>query len=111
MVAVGEETEGEEAEAVPAQLAEVAAQLRSAVRTSDILARIGPREFAVVAPDTPPDGAQILATRLSEMSVAAGSSQAFRAGVYSVDDLQRANLDPMEFLLRATRATDESRNN
>jgi two-component system cell cycle response regulator len=110
VVAVGDE-DGSDPDTIPAELPEVAEKLRAAVRTSDILARIGPREFAVVAPDTPPDGAQILATRLQEMSLEPGTSRPFRAGVYSVDDLQRANLDPMEFLLRATRATQQTRNN
>lgn len=111
VVAGGEETVNGEDQQIPTEIAEIAEQLRAAVRNCDLLARIGPNEFAVVAPDTPGAGAEILANRLRQMSTSQGSGTPFRAGVYAVDDLQSANLDPMEFILRATRATHSDRTN
>ncbi|MFW5951862.1 MAG: response regulator [Gemmatimonadota bacterium] len=111
VVTVGQ-AEGEtEADPLPAALTQLAEQLRSTVRTSDVLARIGPREFAVVAPDTPPDGAKILATRLREMSKRPGSPGPIQAGVCAVDNLQEAGVAPLDLLLRATRATERNRTN
>ncbi len=109
VVALGAEAEQTEAEPPPAELTRIAEALRKSVRTSDVLARIGPNEFAIVAPDTPPDGAQVLARRLRSLS--SPQDVPFRAGVYAVDDLKRANLDPIEMVLRATRATHQSRTN
>lgn len=110
VVTIGEEgAEGKPTEVLPSEVTSAAEQLRAAVRNSDILARIGPNEFAVVAPDTPPDGAQVLASRLQGMSSRPESP--FRAGVYSVDNLKTSTIDPIEFLLRATRATHENRSN
>ncbi|THD84711.1 diguanylate cyclase [Aliigemmobacter aestuarii] len=45
-------------------LVEVAARLRAALRSGDLLARIGGEEFLVVLPDTDADGARGLAERL-----------------------------------------------
>lgn len=110
VVTISEETEeGTTKEALPDEVSSVARQLRAAVRDSDILARIGPNEFAVIAPDTPGTGAEVLASRLKGMSSRPESP--FRAGVYSVDNLKTAKVDPIEFLLRATRATHQNRAN
>lgn len=95
----------------PEDAARMAKELRSAVRTSDILARLGPHEFAVVAPDTPSEGARILAGRLRQMGSGKDASLRYRTGFYAVDDLRASELDPMEFLLRATSASHESRTN
>lgn len=115
VVDVGEGgTSADAAAALPEVITRIAEQLRGAVRTSDILARVGPNAFAVVAPDTPPDGARILAARLEEMSELSGVASTggrFRAGVCAVDNLQTTQLDPTEFLLRATRASHENRVN
>lgn len=100
-----------EGEMIPTEIAEIAEQLRAAVRNCDLLARIGPHEFAVVAPDTPGAGAEILANRLRELPFGQGAGAPYRAGVYSVDDLQSADLEPIEFILRATRATHADRSN
>lgn len=45
-------------------LTEIAATCRAAARTSDAVGRIGGEEFALVLPDTPVEGALILAERL-----------------------------------------------
>jgi HD-like signal output (HDOD) protein/GGDEF domain-containing protein len=45
----------------------VAAALRSSVRSSDLCARIGPAQFAVVAPSTTPQALKLLATRLERV--------------------------------------------
>jgi diguanylate cyclase (GGDEF)-like protein len=41
-----------------------AARLREALRTSDLVGRIGGEEFAVVMPDTEPTGARVAAERI-----------------------------------------------
>jgi len=43
-----------------------AATLRAAVRLSDVIARLAPTDFAVIAPDTDARGSRKLAARLSE---------------------------------------------
>jgi HD-like signal output (HDOD) protein/GGDEF domain-containing protein len=45
----------------------VAAALRSSVRSSDLCARIGAAQFAVVAPSTTPQALKLLATRLERV--------------------------------------------
>jgi two-component system, cell cycle response regulator len=85
----------------------LAATLRSLTRGSDVLGRIGPMEFVVVAPDTNIEGAQILAERVRNAGVTADVSAGgarIRTGVYAVNDLHDANLDPAELLARATLA-------
>lgn len=95
---------------IPAErAASIAEMLRASTRQSDVLARIGPGEFAVLAPDTPPEGAEILAERLRDWNGngkgnghGEKKSQRFRAGVYAVSDLRQTRLDPMELILRAS---------
>ena len=88
-------------------LTKVAGILRDATRRSDVIGRIGPREFAIVAPDTPPEGAEILAARLraghtngSGIPTARG-----RAGVCAIQDLSAAGMDPLELIVQATLAS------
>jgi two-component system, cell cycle response regulator len=85
----------------------IAELLRATTRKSDVLARIGPREFAVVTPDTTPAGAHRLVERLRETSGGpAGPEVAgFRAGIYAVENLRETKLDPLELVLRATAAS------
>ena len=52
-------------------LAELGNVLRRAVRTSDIVGRYGGDEFVVILPQTPADGAEIVALRLLELMAAA----------------------------------------
>ena len=107
-------TTEEEAEEITDQLriTQVAEILRGATRRSDVLARIGPREFAIVAPDTTPEGAQVLADRLRERAGGTTGSggmtparRGVRAGVCAIPDLRAAGLDPMELVVRATLAS------
>lgn len=86
----------------------LASQLQSLTRGSDVLGRIGPMEFVVIAPDTTAEGAQILAGRVRDAAAAfsgpIGVHPRIRTGVYGVNDLHDANLDPAELLVRATMA-------
>lgn len=85
----------------------IAAQLQSLTRGSDVLGRIGPMEFVVIAPDTTAEGAQILASRVRDAATSSGGigiAPRIRTGVYGVNDLHDANVDPAELLVRATMA-------
>lgn len=90
---------------------ELADRLRRSIRQSDILGRIGASEFAVVAPDTPPEGARVLADRIRRGHEHATDAPGLRAGVYAVPDLHEARLDPIELMLRATTASRASLKN
>lgn len=70
------------------RVAEVAGVFKSQGRAADALGRIAPREFAIVAPDTGPDGAERMAERLRGiLALAAGADSAtVRASVLSVED-------------------------
>jgi PleD family two-component response regulator len=72
----------------PAQASEVAAVFKSQGRSADALGRIASRDFAVVAPDTGPEGAERMAERLRGiLALAAGADTAtVRASVLSVED-------------------------
>jgi two-component system, cell cycle response regulator len=98
---------GDEAGDSALDVAVVADLLRSTTRKSDVLARIGPKEFAVVTPDTTPAGARRLVERLREQSIAGSPDDAsrFRAGIYAVENLRETKLDPLELVLRATAAS------
>jgi two-component system, cell cycle response regulator len=89
------------------EAATIAELLRATTRKSDVLARIGPSEFAVVTPDTTPSGARRLVERLRESSggPAGPEVMGFRAGIYAVENLRETKLDPLELVLRATAAS------
>lgn len=98
--------------AIPAEeLVDLAGRLRRITRQSDVLARIGARDFAVIAPDTPLQGATILAHRLREQAEEPQEpgGRRIRAGVYAVADPSAVKLDPAELLQRATSAMQASR--
>jgi diguanylate cyclase (GGDEF)-like protein len=92
---------------------EVAETIRKAIRTSDILGRLGLADLVVLAPETGPQGAEILSQRVEAalQGSATGSTPLTMAGpprikrgVYAVDDFRSAGLDPVEVLVLASRA-------
>ena len=94
------------------------ALLRKVSRSSDVIGRIGPTEFAIVAPNAGPDGTLRLAARVlaAADSVPAGVAPRLdlRAGYFAVDDLRATSIPPVELVrraaaaLRQTTAADES---
>ncbi len=88
----------------------IGAVMHQAGRTSDAIGRLGPREFAVIAPATDSAGVLRLVDRLGEMIEAAPLPAPelgrirLRAGYSVVPDFAEAALDPVELLLQATTA-------
>jgi diguanylate cyclase (GGDEF)-like protein len=84
--------------------------MRERGRTSDAIGRLGPREFAVIAPATDSEGVLRLVDRLGEIIEAVPLPAQelvrirLRAGYSVVPDFAEAALDPVELLLRATTA-------
>jgi PleD family two-component response regulator len=100
--------EAEEATALSTdQVVALADRIRRSTRQTDVLARIGASDFAVIAPDTPASGANILAHRLREQAATRPSlgGRHVRAGVYTVVDPRVVKLDPLELIRRATTAS------
>lgn len=99
-------------EAMGAAVQQLATVLRSAGRVSDAIGRLGPSEFAVIAPETDAAGAVQLAQRLSRaVEESAGGSNGggakrlkLRAGYHAVPNLHEASLDPVDLLVHATTA-------
>lgn len=99
------------------RLAERVGQLcRKAGRSSDAVGRLGPGEFAVIAPATGPDGAVRLVERLSDsleatpIPVRGGDRHVrIRAGYCAVPDFAESPVDAIELLLRATTALRDLR--
>src|SRR3989442_13094928 len=93
-----------------AAIAAVALGLQQAGRASDAIGRLGPREFAVLAPDTDPGGALQLGTRLRGAIERAGAGPPIvdglklRAGYHGVGDFHSARLDPLALPAPATPA-------
>jgi diguanylate cyclase (GGDEF)-like protein len=99
-------------EAATRVAAAVGDALRKLGRSSDAIGRLGPLEFAVIAPATGPAAALKLVERLRRTvethPVAsngdATATVALRAGYYAVPDFHDAAMDATEMLLRATTA-------
>jgi two-component system, cell cycle response regulator len=91
----------------PIDAAAIAELLRATTRRCDVLARIGPQQYAVVTPDTSPEGARSLLERLRKRSAdgADVSLSEFQAGIYAVENLRESKVDPVELVLRATAAS------
>ena len=99
----------------------MADQLRGVTRRSDVLGRIGPREFAILAPDTSEEGARVLADRLRQRARSNGNgggpgaghedaapgaaSVGGRAGICAIRNLKESGLDPLELVVQATLAS------
>jgi predicted signal transduction protein with EAL and GGDEF domain len=90
---------------------QVGAVFRQVGRGSDAIGRLGPAEFAVIAPATGPEGAVRLVDRLgraveaTRIPVRGGErSVRVRAGYCAVPDFAESPVDAAELLLRATTA-------
>lgn len=88
--------------------------LRERTRSSDVVGRVEPLKFMVLAPDTPPEGATTLAERFTSWSVSRRIQGimpiTFSAGVAGVDG-QDVELDgqPELLLVAASRALNGAR--
>jgi diguanylate cyclase (GGDEF)-like protein len=86
--------------------------LQQTARRSDVMGRLGPTEFAVLAPRTDASGARRLAERLASslevaMAPGAATGQArlgVRFGYEAVSNLGYAPVEPVELLVRASTA-------
>ena len=82
--------------------------LRSVVRGSDILGRLGQNEFVILAPETEMPGLLQLAQRLIEAfeseSLITGVPSPVRVGCYAVPDFASIHIEPVEIIVRATQA-------
>lgn len=92
----------------------LAKALKTTGRVSDAIGRLGPTEFAVMAPETDGDGLLKLAERLSRNLAhqANGGRQAamrLRAGYDAVPDVHATPVDPVDLLVHATSALRASR--
>jgi diguanylate cyclase (GGDEF)-like protein len=114
------EAENETSDAAEDEVGKVSDQVgvlfRRAGRASDAIGRLGPTEFAVIAPATGPDAALRLVRRLSgaiEGSPVAhrGGERSIRirAGYCAVPDFAQSPVDAIELLLRATTALRDLR--
>ncbi len=95
---------------------QVGAVLRQSGRVSDAIGRLGPTEFAVIAPATGAEGAVRLVSRLGGAVEATpmpvrGGERAIRvkAGYCAVPDFAESPVDAVELLLRATTALRDLR--
>jgi PleD family two-component response regulator len=83
--------------------------LRASGRRSDAIGRLGPGEFAVVAPGTDAAGAVLLAHRIARAVGAAapggaGTAPLLRAGYDAVGNTRYTPIEPKNLLARATSA-------
>ena len=81
---------------------------RDAARTSDILARLGPDEVAILAPDTDEEGAKRLTSRyldaLSHLIGEGGEPLRVRAGYHAVANLGYSPTPPIDIVVQAATA-------
>jgi diguanylate cyclase (GGDEF)-like protein len=91
--------------------------LRSEMRSSDVLARLGKVRFAVLAPSTDGVGASIFARRLIEVfdMILEGEELipdhpiVFQAGCFGVEDIRKEGLDAEKLVRRASTALKRAR--
>jgi len=87
-------------------------QLQSTARRSDVIGRLGPTEFAVLAPGTDASGARRLAERLAgalnparaPITAPDAAPLGVRVGYEAVANVGYAPVEPVELLLRAATA-------
>jgi len=87
----------------------LARAFRAQARTSDVVARLGPTEFAVLAPETDAAGAARLTGRLAravegEVSGNGHGKVRLRAAHYALPEPPQASLDPLMPIARARAA-------
>jgi PleD family two-component response regulator len=109
------------ANAPPAVVARTVQALKNAARVSDVIGRLTPAEFAVLAPDTDPAGARRLAERLGTSleaalavepavpETASGTSLTsrpprVRCGYEAIANVGYAPIEPVDLLVRAATA-------
>ncbi len=90
--------------------------LKTSGRLSDTIGRLGPTEFAVLAPHTDAAGAAKLGERLAHAAERSASETGgpgrplkLRGGYYVLSDFTAAGFDPVELLARATSALRTSK--
>src|SRR5207302_717707 len=105
------ELDAESEEATPARAVRWFRGVQSTARLSDVTGRLGPREFAVIAPATDAAGAVRLAERVAavvretaEKEGLARDTIRIRAGYEAVANLGYTPVEPVALLLRATSA-------
>jgi diguanylate cyclase (GGDEF)-like protein len=114
------DVQGEAAEhkdhALPGAIDRFAGSLRQNARLSDAIGRLGPADFAVLAPATDARGAAIIAARLAKSLQAAAEEAGFpapatrvRAGYDAVSNLTYAPADPVELLSHAIFAARQAK--
>ena len=106
---VGENGTGASEAQVEAMIVDVAKALKATGRISDAIGRLGPTEFAVIAPETDAAGAVKLAERLAQAVQGAAPSKTataprLKVGYDSVANYREAPIEPMDMLIRATSA-------
>src|SRR5256885_350837 len=101
--------------APPVAVAYAAHVLQARGRTSDAIGRLGRSEFAILAPSTAPEGAALMARRLTQALETAGPRPAglppllVRAGYEAVADLHATPLAPDRLLEHAGAALVQAR--
>lgn len=82
--------------------------LRSVVRGSDVVGRLGKNEFVILAPETQMPGLLQLAERLvsafESESSGTGSAAKLHVGCYAVEDFAALHIEPVEMIVRSTQA-------
>jgi PleD family two-component response regulator len=92
-----------------------AAHLAQSARVSDVVGKLGPREFAVIAPATDHIGALQLARRVADTLCEEGSKTALtpgktlHVGYEAVTNLKYSPIDPVALLARATTAVRDGK--
>lgn len=114
-------------QAVAGVLGDLAGAFRDTLRASDAVARIGEKDFVVIAPGTDRQGATILANRIGEavagLDSPAGNGEAGmepgqpakklrpNLGCYVMPSAEAEGVGPADILLRATNALRELQSN
>lgn len=86
-------------EAAAERRRDAALALRTSRRASDVLGRLGPNEFVVVAPSTDGEGALRLAQRLTREG--GERLPSLQAGYAAVGNVKQAEIEPVDLFVRA----------